>query len=1298
MKTSWCTWLAVLPRLGALASRESLLHSPRHMHLHERRTHTEVSNKSTSLLRTREDYTCGAGNPCGNGACCGVSGYCGYGPTYCGDGCTSNCDAVAECGEFSESGEETCPLNTCCSEFGFCGTIEDFCSDGCQSNCDLEPEPPSGSSTGQTLSKVIGYWEAWNDNSDCHAMSPTDLPLDVLTHLNYAFAYLDADTFKITTMDARTPASTFADFASVKITNPNIKLFVSIGGWTFSDNGTYTQPIFGNIASSSSNRQKFADNMVTFLDAYGFDGIDIDWEYPGAGDRGGREEDTKNYVEMLKTLRETFDDSGRELGITFTAPSSYWYLKWFDLPGLMKYADWVNLMSYDLHGTWDSTNPIGSIVQAHTNLTEIKLATELFWRVEIPPHKIALGFGFYGRAFTLQNPSCTVPGCPFSGGADPGSCTATSGYLAYYEIQDILNENPDIKVIHDEDAAVKYFTWGDDQWISYDDADTFKQKIEWADNIGFSGALIWASDLDDYSFTAHAALLGKDVDEVYNGLSIRTMTNNQQNTLEVNAYLTEDCYKSNTGFCNVGDEEVGYDRDGSSGDHMPICCPENSGLKNCQWRGGNGGTNAGRDCNGQCHAGEVLLDQSDYGGSPGESSDTAKCTRGKKAFCCEMGIFTDLLSDCSWTDGNGNTCGSDQQKLAYMWNHNGWATTFSHGSEYCCPKDQPAPLLDCRWVGTGDCADNTCGGSEITLLTDDQGDSWAGCSWYRKKSLCCTVNPEAIETMSCDYDLCSEEGYDCDDEVGPVEDDDDSAIVSKRSYKTGDGRTLWSYDYVPGDEHMPAEERAAVNVRPGDPRSMVVSLEHVLNAAIYSGKHVVLTSRPYWAGLKSLYGDGKNTLVLRGGFSLLKDSCMSTAMQYTPAAGLPKTGYNLEHVREVNMISAFVSSLVSGKKVSGKAMTQLFNPMDILNGWNKVYDVTLPRIGEVVTDTGGLLYPFTEPLTPNDRIFEAIGSYAYRTGLSFLRKDINLGKYHILTGHQLGGSLARFKPLFKQVYQDGDMKEATKIGTNMQTIIGVFNYLNDAHLQVGFVEAGKALAKEMTYADQYIPELKGIAAAWAEWEPDYWQYAVDTSVKWFDDRVEHMLQTVPGGASLGNEALDSPPALKAHRLRRLVFYSNTQVDSMACSAMRRGAHRGFTAHTAHRQITAPLLGAQSGLPVLRFGPKSFRESSSHRGVGKPDDFRVVYTRGIHIPPGSTPTTNFEPPDDDKALARITSKMTCPEFRDSRWGFAIYRCTEGNDAAWNRMLQTIRDCLAEQLNQREDLLQYHDLHVIDDKAL
>lgn len=500
MKVSFIiAWhLLLQPITFALASPEPLLYPPSYRNSYRRRLQildSNDTNEALNILRPRDDYTCGSDKPCSNGACCGQSGYCGYGSTYCGTGCTSNCNAVAECGKDSKDGKTTCPLNTCCSQFGFCGTTSEFCGTGCQSNCVAKPAPPAGSTKGNTLSRVIGYYEAWNARSTCHAMQPNELPLAALTHLNYAFAYLDPSTFKVTTMDAATPTSLFDDISDLKVDNPDLKIFVSLGGWTFSDNDTYTQPIFGNIARSASNRQTFADGLVTFLNHYGFDGVDLDWEYPGAPDRGGKSDDTSNYVELVKTLRATFDRSGRSLGLTFTAPSSFWYLRWFDLPGMMKYCDWVNLMSYDLHGTWDSTNPIGSIVQGHTNLTEIKLAAELFWRVNIPAHQIALGFGFYGRAFTLSNPSCTTPGCPFSGGAKAGVCTKTSGYLAYYEVQDILKKDPSIQVHHDKEAAVKYFTFDTDQWISYDDADTFKQKIEWADSMGFSGSLIWASDL-----------------------------------------------------------------------------------------------------------------------------------------------------------------------------------------------------------------------------------------------------------------------------------------------------------------------------------------------------------------------------------------------------------------------------------------------------------------------------------------------------------------------------------------------------------------------------------------------------------------------------------------------------------------------------------------------------------------------------------------------------------------------------------------------------------------------------------
>jgi GH18 family chitinase len=78
------------------------------------------------------------------------------------------------------------------------------------------------------------------------------------------------------------------------------------------------------MASNSANRKKFITSVIRYLKKYDLDGIDIDWEYPVADDRGGVAEDKANYVLLLKEMREQFDGDRAGWQITVTLPTSYW--------------------------------------------------------------------------------------------------------------------------------------------------------------------------------------------------------------------------------------------------------------------------------------------------------------------------------------------------------------------------------------------------------------------------------------------------------------------------------------------------------------------------------------------------------------------------------------------------------------------------------------------------------------------------------------------------------------------------------------------------------------------------------------------------------------------------------------------------------------------------------------------------------------------------------------------------------------------------------------------------------------
>ncbi|KAJ9138369.1 Family 18 glycoside hydrolase [Pleurostoma richardsiae] len=597
---------------------------------------------SSVHARSLPTGTCDASTPCENGACCGSNNLCGYSPTSCGTGCQHNCDAKAQCGPYAVEGEQGCPLNVCCSEFGFCGSTSEFCTwtntaDPNYSSCDtkyggcgsVKRPSCSGTSVGK---RNIGYYESWANTRSCQNVAPEDLNIDGFTSLNFAFAFFDPSTFQIAPMDANA-ASLYSRFTALKQQKAGLETWISVGGWSFTDPGA-TQHAFSDMVSSSANRATFISGLMKFMSTYGFDGVDLDWEYPGADDRGGNQADVENYVTFASELRSAF---GSKYGLTITLPTSYWYLQHFDLEGIQKSVDWFNIMAYDLHGVWDAASEfVGPYIAPHTNITEIDAALDLLWRAGVDSSKVVLGQGWYGRSFTLTDPSCHTPNgiCQFSGGADAGPCSKASGILDYEEIANIILSNT-LTPVWDKTAGVKWITWNSNQWVSYDDGDTFKQKRDFANSRCLGGMMVWAVDQVDQDadngFGGSAAASGADVTDSQQADADQATANN---------VASKTCYTAGCGeSCKDGTFQVaqfnGQPGSLSTSDrcdkksYRTLCCDSKTQVGSCQWRGYRG---AGLSCIGGCADGETELTTNTN--SHDDKKGDKNCNGGIQSYCC----------------------------------------------------------------------------------------------------------------------------------------------------------------------------------------------------------------------------------------------------------------------------------------------------------------------------------------------------------------------------------------------------------------------------------------------------------------------------------------------------------------------------------------------------------------------------------------------------------------------------------------------------------------------------------------
>lgn len=300
--------------------------------------------------------------------------------------------------------------------------------------------------------------------------------------------------------------------------------------------------------------------------------------------------------------------------------------------------------AYDIHGTWDGNNKYTqAVVQAHTNLTEIDASLDLLWRNGISPDKVVLGLGFYGRSFTLKDPKCTTPGCAFASGANPGSCTATSGILSDAEIQSIITAK-DLTPVLDTAAAVKYMSWDSDQWVSYDDAETFALKMDYANTKCLGGTMVWALDLDTLGSTDNAiSNLALSGDKTKGTTVERLAAVTRSNGMSLGLFWTVCLPKDTTAPCPTGFRAIAwghgkvFDADlqyntgegchggGVKGFQRALCAASNVLFESIQWGPGA----ASKACNSKCPDNWLTLTKNSH--ITGQGSG---CKSGKYAPLC----------------------------------------------------------------------------------------------------------------------------------------------------------------------------------------------------------------------------------------------------------------------------------------------------------------------------------------------------------------------------------------------------------------------------------------------------------------------------------------------------------------------------------------------------------------------------------------------------------------------------------------------------------------------------------------
>ncbi|WP_283698616.1 glycoside hydrolase family 18 protein [Clostridium perfringens] len=407
--------------------------------------------------------------------------------------------------------------------------------------------------TSQSTTKLrnvmyYGDWSIWGGQGNFYTK---DIPADKLTHLNFAFMdfnssgeliYCDKDAaighplgnLGVTYGDVN--GGILNAFQVLKSENPNLKIGVSLGGWSKSGD-------FSTIAANPSIRAKFVENVMKFIKYTNMDFVDIDWEYPGdyrepdktdnindEGTPNASAADKENYILLLQDLKEALNKQGKELGkvyeLSVALPAGVSKIeKGIDVDKLFNIVDFANIMTYDMAGAWSTTSGHQTALYTNPNAPEeykglsVDESVKYYISQGAEREKIVVGAAYYTRGWEQVSDKGTDPNNPGLFGeaavvnkdADlsptPGALNEApmkngeggraGGVWGYNALDKLKSKYTGLKEYWDDSAKAPYlYNSETGAFFTYDNIRSIQEKAKYVKENNLGGIIGWMASQD----------------------------------------------------------------------------------------------------------------------------------------------------------------------------------------------------------------------------------------------------------------------------------------------------------------------------------------------------------------------------------------------------------------------------------------------------------------------------------------------------------------------------------------------------------------------------------------------------------------------------------------------------------------------------------------------------------------------------------------------------------------------------------------------------------------------------------